>query len=256
MPQPIAPKPVVITQPQEVRPLPGQLDSVLVFNSNSPEVVQTEGILLSTFPKSGKAHPEAHLTQAFQGRFDLFAHHIAKAKTPEDLKTLYLGILVYNPGLQPVTVDVLQAASYLSQPDAPFIALPPILENPTGAIYAGPGDRVTNDILRGLRQANWPAQLVIPPGESRLLFNAPIPVKGLTPPINGRSALAYLRSNGPVHVASLAQFAKTDASGQEQAPTLTDWQTLLNNGPVAGPRDKTPTPPGAAGQLIYGRVAG
>jgi hypothetical protein len=31
-----------------------ELDSIRVFNSNSPEVVQTEGILLSTFPPEGK----------------------------------------------------------------------------------------------------------------------------------------------------------------------------------------------------------
>src|SRR4029079_12787037 len=39
-----------LTVPQQVRVLPGQLDSIPVFNSHSPEVVQTEGILLSTFP--------------------------------------------------------------------------------------------------------------------------------------------------------------------------------------------------------------
>ncbi|XTZ10446.1 MAG: DUF3370 family protein, partial [cyanobacterium endosymbiont of Rhopalodia yunnanensis] len=46
--------PDFIAQPQEVRTLPGKLNDVLVFNSNSPEVIETEGILLSTFPSSGK----------------------------------------------------------------------------------------------------------------------------------------------------------------------------------------------------------
>jgi Protein of unknown function (DUF3370) len=252
-----APKPDIIIQPQEVRPLPGQLDSVLVFNSNSPEVVQTEGILLSTFSKTGKAHPEAHLDQPLQGRFDVFAHHISnKVKTPENPRTLYLGILVHNPGTQAVTVDVLQAASYLSQPDAPFIPLPPVSDNARGTVFAGPGDRVTNDVLRGLRQSDWPAKIVLPPGATQVLFNAPIPAQSLAPPINGRSTLAHLRSTGEVRVASLALFAKTNATGQEVVPTLEDWQTLLKTGTLAGPRDKTPTPPGQPGPLAYGRVAG
>ena len=250
------PQPETITQPQVVKPLPGKLDEVLVFNSNSPEVVQTEGILLSTFPGTGKATPQAHLNQPFRGRFDLFAHHIAKATSPDDRRTLYLGLLLHNPEPQVVTVYVLDAASYLSQPDAPFIPLPPFQENPRGSIYAGPGDRVTNAILRGHRQTGWPNRLVIPPGESRMLLNVPIPVRELTPPINGRSTLARLWSNGSVYLASLAQFAPTDAQGQDRPPTLSEWETLLQTGQLAGPRDKSPTVPGAPGNLIYGRVAG
>ncbi|MEP0869496.1 DUF3370 domain-containing protein [Trichocoleus desertorum AS-A10] len=242
---------------QEVRALPGQLDDVLVFNSNSPEVVQKEGILLSTFPSANKRFPAAHLNVPLQGRFDLFAHHIAKATTPEDLKTLYLGAILHNSSSQPVTVDILQAASYLSQPDAPFIELPPYIENPTGSVYAGPGDRAMNDILRGRRQADFPAQLVIPPGESRMLLNLPIPVKTLDPPINGRSTLMRLRSNGPVYLATLGMFAQTNADGNERAPTLEEWENLLNNGELSGPRDRTPTPPDIkTGQVIYSRVAG
>ncbi|MBD2120177.1 DUF3370 domain-containing protein [Trichocoleus sp. FACHB-262] len=242
---------------QEVRALPGQLDDVLVFNSNSPEVVQKEGILLSTFPSANKRFPAAHLNVPLQGRFDLFAHHIAKATTPEDLKTLYLGAILHNSSSQPVTVDILQAASYLSQPDAPFIELPPYIENPTGSVYAGPGDRAMNDILRGRRQADFPAQLVIPPRESRMLLNLPIPVKTLDPPINGRSTLMRLRSNGPVYLATLGMFAQTNADGNERPPTLKEWENLLNNGELSGPRDRTPTPPDTkTGQVIYSRVAG
>jgi hypothetical protein len=256
-PKPEPPKPQTILQPQAIRVLPGRLDEVLVFNSNSPEVVQTEGILLSTFPKEGKTHPEAHLNFAFQGRFDLFAHHISnQIKAPTPLKTLYLGILLHNPGTEPVTVDVLQAASYLSQPDAPFIDLPAMTENPIGAVFAGPGDRVTNDILRRQRQSTWPATLIIPAGSSAMLFNAPIPVKELEQPINGRSTLAYLRSSGSVYAASLGMYAKTDDAGQERAPSLAEWEALLETGALSTPRDKVPTVPGAKGPLIYGRVSG
>ncbi len=221
---PAAPAPPQeVLQPQEVRALPGRLNSTLVFNSNSPEVVQTEGILLSTFSPAGKQFPGAHLNKLLQGRFDLFAHHIAKAKPPEDLRTLYLGIILHNPGKKPVTVNVLQAASYLSQPDAPFIELPAYTENPNGSVYAGPGDRVTNDLLRNQRQSGWPAQLVIPPGASRMLMNLPIPVRTLEPPINGRSTLIRVRTSGPVYAASLAKFAPSTAAG-ERAPTLEEWR--------------------------------
>ncbi len=246
-----------VVVPQQMRSLPGQLDAVLVFNSNSPELVQEEGILLSTFSPQGKQTPGAHLDVPLQGRFDVFAHHIAKAKTADDLRTLYLGIVLHNPGSQPVIVDVLQAASYLSQPDAPFATLPPSVDNPTGAVFAGPGSRATDAVLRGQRQSDFPAQLTIPPGESRLLLNVPIPVKTLTPPLNGRSTVMRLRSTGQVYAASLAKFATQNADGSETAPTLEEWQTLLETAALATPRDRTPTPlEQTTGQMIYGRVAG
>ncbi|WP_339375293.1 DUF3370 domain-containing protein [Stenomitos frigidus] len=246
-----------ILVPQVMRSLPGQLDSVLVFNSNSPELVQAEGILLSTFPPQGKASPTAHLHTPLKGRFDVFAHHIAKAKTPNDLRTLYLGILLHNPGSETLTVDILQAASYLSQPDAPFVDLPTSVENPLGTVFAGPGSRATDEVLRGRRQTDFPAQIVISPGESQLLLNLPIPVRTLNPPLNGRSTLIRLRSSAPLYAASLAKFATQNADGSESPPTLDAWQTLLKTGALAGPRDRVPTPPEQTkGQIIYGRVAG
>jgi hypothetical protein len=256
-PVPAPPPPVEIVQPQQVRALPGKPDNVPVFNSNSPELVQKEGILLSTFPPSGKSTPSAHLNFPFRGRFDVFAHHVAKPPAPGDLRTLYLGIILYNPGRQPVKVDILQAASYLSQPDAPFIELPSFVENPSGTVYAGPGSRVMNDILRGLRQASFSARLVIPPKQSQILLNLPIPVRTLEPPLNGRSTLMRLHSDGVIYAASLARYAPLDAQGNERPPTLEEWQQLLDNGELAGPRDRTPTPPeNTSDRIIYGRVAG
>ena len=116
---PIGPVPQEILRPQEMRVLPGALDQIPVFNSNSPELVLNEGILLSTFPKSQKSFANAHLDRSFTGRFDLFTHHIAKGSV-ENLRTLYEGVIVYNPTAEPVTIDILQAASYVSQPDAKY----------------------------------------------------------------------------------------------------------------------------------------
>lgn len=313
-----------IVRAQAVRPLPGQLDDVPVFNSNSPELIQTEGILLSTFPKEGKRVPQAHLNYPLQGRFDLFAHHIAKGLTPDDVRTLYLGVVVYNPGDKPVTLDILQAVSYLSQ-DAPFADLPAYVANPMGNVYAGPGSRATSDVLRGERQQQWPAQVVIPPRHSQLLVNVPIPLRRLTVPtdgtlppgyallpspppptlpaavasttpttgaaaltvsmsssrsspsaavrptvpvpskpdnrplpINGRSILMHLASDGPVYMASLAMYAPKTANGSERVPYLAEWENLLVDGGFAGPRDRSPTPPDTRRftRFFYGRVSG
>ncbi|MEA5578780.1 DUF3370 domain-containing protein [Anabaena sp. UHCC 0451] len=254
---PATPPPEEIVQPQEVRALPGRLDSVPVFNSNSPELVLKEGILLSTFPENGKKVPTAHLNFPFRGRFDIFSHHVAKAEPPENLRSLYHGIILHNPGNKPVTVNILQGASYLSQPDAPFIQLDAFIPNDSGTVFAGPGSRVMSDVLRGRRQNIFPAQIVIPPGKSQMLLNLPIPVQGLTPPLNGRSTYMRLFSNGTVYAASLAMFAQTNTDGSERAPNLTEWQNLLKNGELSTPRDKTPTPIEKTGKpAIYGRVAG
>ena len=245
---------------QEIRPLPGGLDDVLTFNSNSPELVLAPGILLSAFPPEGMASPEAHLNVALGDRFDLFAHHIAKATLPEDnpdhLRTLYIGIIVKNPGTEPVKIHILQGASYLSQPDAPFIQLPAIAPNPNGTLYSGPGSRAMDMILRGKRQDNLPATVEIPPGQHRMLLNLPIPIATLDPPINGRSTFLRLRSTGSVYVASLADFATVNEAGEEQAPTLAHWRNLLVTGKLSSPRDRAPTPPDKPGGIIYGRVAG
>lgn len=83
------------------------------------------------------------------------------------MRSLYLGIIVHNPSSQPMTVNILQAATYLSQPDAPFIELPSKSDNLLSTIFAGPGDRVTNQVLRGQRQETFPAQIIIPPGKAK-----------------------------------------------------------------------------------------
>lgn len=245
-------------QQMEVRPLPGGLDRVPTFNSNSPEIVETEGILLSTFPREGKAVAEAHLNFPFEGRFDLFSHHIARAKTQAETRTLYQGIIVHNPTDKPVTLAVLQAASYLTSPDALFIELPDRVENFWGNIYAGPGSRVMNDILRGIRQKIFPASSEIPPGEYRMLMNVPIPLGNVVPVSNARSTMMRLSSNGPVYVANLAMRAPLTSDGKYRTPTLQEWRSLLETGNLAIPRDPVPTllEPTIQLPITFSRVAG
>lgn len=251
----VPPKEVVDIQ--DVRPLPGELDKIPVFNSNSPEVVLTPGILLSTFPSDGKTVPEAHLNFPFQGRFDVFAHHIARARSPEETRTFYQGLIAHNPSDRTVTIEVLQGATYLTSPDALFIDLPDSVENPEGKVYSGPGSRAMNDILRGTRSENWPAKLEIAPGETVMLMNLPIPVGNVVPSSNARSTMMRLSSNGPIYLANLAMRAPLKEDGTERAPTLGEWQRLLTNGELAGPRDLTPTSLDPSNmEVIFGRVAG
>ncbi|NEQ44354.1 MAG: DUF3370 family protein [Leptolyngbya sp. SIOISBB] len=262
----------------EVRPLPGQLDEVPVFNSNSPELIQQDGILLSTFPGDQMAHGEAHLDFAFEGRFDFFAHHIARGITADDRRTMFLGGLIYNPNSEPVTLKIGQGVSYLSQ-EAPFHSLPALRFNPDGSVFSGPGSRTVSDVLQERRQSQWPWQIVIPPEQTYLLINAPIPLRRLpftadatlppgsvlpgAPenfrsfpvasviptgdsrplPSNGRSLLLQLDSDAPVYAATLAMYAPRTLEGEERAPTLQEWLRLLVNGRLAGPRDIPPTNP-------------
>lgn len=246
-----------VVEAQEVRALPGKLDSVPVFNSNSPELVLQEGILLSTFPGTGKANPTAHLNYPLQGSFDVFTHHVAKAQPADNLRTLYIGVILKNPGRKPITVKILQAASYLSQPDAPFTATTGAqVENPNGDVFAGPGSRAMSDVLRDRRQNIFPAQITIPAGGSTMLMNLPVPVRGLNPPLNGRSTYLRLASSGKVYAASLALFAPSNGQGGERAPTIQEWQNLLEKGALSTPRDRAPTEPNSGKGIVYGRVAG
>jgi hypothetical protein len=166
-----------ILQPQDVRPLPGGLDSTPVFNSNSPEAIRQAGILLSTFPPQGKFYASAHLGYALQGRFDVFAHHIAKTDKPDTTPTLYNGILIYNPNPDhAVVVNVLKAGSFLGNPEAPYIGLPSFVENPLGRLFSGPGGRLTDALLRSNRLPSWPSRIDLAPKQSQMLMNLPIPV--------------------------------------------------------------------------------
>lgn len=251
--------PVEVFRPQEVRPLPGQLDTVPVFNSNSPEIVKTEGILLSTFPPGNMQVPSAHLNFPFQGRFDFFSHHITRAKTADEARTIFQGVILANPSAEAITVEVLQGASYLTRPDALYIDLPNLVDDPIGTVYAGPGGRAVNDVLRGRRQGIWALAIQIPPGETRMLMNLPIPVGTVLPSSNGRSTLLRMRSSGPVYIANLAMFAPLNPDKSERIPTQAEWEALLVRSDVSGPRDIAPTPIqdlGSYARVVYGRVAG
>lgn len=250
-PVPAAPQRSEVVRPQQVLPLPGELDEVPVFNSNSPELIQKEGVLLSTFPPEGMRVRSAHLNYPLEGRFDVFAHHVAKGLTADDVRTLYLGIVVYNPAEQPVELNILQGVTYLSQ-EAPFNDLPAYVANPRGTVYAGPGSRVTTDILRGERQSQWPNQVTIPAKSAQLLVNVPIPLRRLTVATNGTlppgsvipglpTAIARSDASTATNADALVRLASTqNATLQRSAAVNPSVQPGIPNRPL--PNDNRPLP--------------
>jgi Protein of unknown function (DUF3370) len=266
---PIAPEPPqYIIQKHPVRSLPGKLDKIPVFNSNSPEVVKNPGVLLSTFAPQGKSNGSSHLNYTFNGRFDIFTHHIARPEVDPVIakRQMNLGIVAHNPSNKPVKLDIIQSLSYTSKDDAPFQILPAYADNANGDVYSGPGSRLATDILRGV--SDPPTSITIAPGQTQVIFNRPIPTG------SARSSLMKLRSNGGVQIASIALLdnieippvvpeilAPFDIPRPPPAPVLkspqeADWLTALNSAPLATPRDEAPSLPGRYGALVYGRVAG
>jgi Protein of unknown function (DUF3370) len=235
-----------VTIPQTVLPLPGGLDSTPVFNSNSPEIVLSPGVLLSTFPGTGRANPEAHLNYPLHGRFDVFFHHVTNGSKVGP-RTLYLGLVIGNLSDHKVHVELLNALSYATRPDSPFITLDTVLDNKHGKHFAGPGDRVALDQLRKKKQHGWHRRIGLDPGEIKVVYQLPLK--------NGRTGALSIETDGPVYLASLAASAREKSFGREGEPELSDWKEALDL-PLAEPRDKTPSVPGAGGALIFGRVAG
>ena len=235
--------------------LPGGLNDVPVFNSNNPEIVKTEGILLSTFPKEESLHPEAHLEYPFTGRFDVFFHHINDCREIKKPRTLYLALVVKNASeSDKVKLKTISAASYLSRPDAPFIPLPDMSDNNDRKIYAGPGDRVMLDALKRRKQLKCHRSMTLKASQSKIFYVFPIPVEALDHPLNGRSALIKLDSNGPVYAALTARFLEREEVKSKHSKKM--WLEQLATAPLAGDRNFAPSKPGEKGVYKYGRVAG
>lgn len=249
-------QPSPVLRPQTVAPLSGGLDRVLLVNDNNPELIREPGILLSTFPGTGRGVPEAHLDVELNGRFDLFSHHVYAGK-PESLdSTLWLAVLAAPRGAQPVTLKLLSGSTALSQAvepgqaSAPFLPLPALMAQGSTPVWAGPGSRVATELLARQRSPELPASWTLAPGAPTTLVMLPLPVRGLDPLLNGRNLQLRLESSGPVSLATLAAFG----SGN-QPPDAAAWAALLLEGGLS-PREHAPTPRGSKGGMIYSRVSG
>lgn len=240
--------------PQAVRVLPGALDQTPVIHSNSPELVLQSGVLVSTFPPGGKAFPEAHLNHAVSGKFELFLHHSTDCSKAAESRSLYLGILAGNLTDKSVRLEETAGASFATKPDAPFVVLDAVLPNDDKGIFAGPGDRVSLEMLTATETEMRSIELA--PGEIRMIRCLALPKGSMFHPLNGRTGSFKFHADGQVHIAVVAAFAKRAGMFSEQAPPGDEFLELLKTAPLVEPRDKTPSVPGAGGELVYGRVAG
>ena len=235
---------------QQLRPLPGQLDGVLLLNDNNPELITDEGVLLSTFPAN------QGLDVALEGRFDLFSHHVYAGKPEELASTLWLAVLAQPLGTEPVTLDVISGSTSLSQGTkpgqtaAPFLPLPSLMAESTTPIASGPGSWVAGDLLRGEQAPELPKQIKIDPGHASALLVLPIPVAGLDPLLNGRNLQLRLKSSAPVYLATVAAYGQNDSPPSDQR-----WRALLSTG-TRSPKEHQPTPRGSKGRMTYSRVSG
>jgi hypothetical protein len=233
----------------KVLPLPGQLNDIPVANSNSPELVTTDGILLSTFPPKDKEYPDAHLDRAFNGKFEIFAHHVVYNRK-DDFTDMYEGIILYNPLSKKVALNVFSSSSYTTT-KSPFIKLLEYLPNNNGNIHAGPGDKVSQDILRE-KNLLKEKTIIIPSKSYYLLLNESIPIspKGKA---NARTSHFKLESDGELYFADLAMFREG-----EDKPNLKDWINILTKQDLSGKRDNIPTPldDKKKDKFFYGRVSG
>lgn len=233
-----------------VEPLPGALDATPVLNTNSPEVLEEGGILVSTAAGPGAAH----LDYAFEGAFEVFSHHFADQVAGGD--TTWLGLLARNDGMRPATVRLVAGASWLSRPDAPYLSLGPLVDDPAGETFAGPGARVATDLVHG-RSPLAPASWTLAPGETRALLTLPVPTttRGV-PNRNGRSGIYRMATDAPIRLAEVALRGHAAS-----APDGTALQAVWDAGTLAAPRDAAPTlydpaTPPTSGAFRYGRVGG
>jgi hypothetical protein len=237
----------------KVKPLAGVMDKLPMLNSNCPEVVSGQGILVSTMSGVGKDVPENHLNYRFKGDFALFLHHINKQTEAEAKKTLYVSWVAFNPLSQPVTLKIDEQASYLSQPDAPFVERVPLALDDENKLYSGPGDRLTADYIHGMAKVEPPFTVTIPPGKFAVVRHVDVPVADLKFHHNGRSFFARGNIDGALQMATIATFSESGP------PELNKLEAMLKDSLMARPREYEklkPTPNDFKGRFIYGRVAG
>ena len=239
-----------LTRHSQVRALPGQLDDVLMVNDNNPELITGEGILVSTFPQA------PGLNVALNGRFDLFSHHVYAGQTDQLDSTLWLAVVAEPAGDVPVTLQLLDGSTSLSQATlkgqtaSPFLPLPALMAESGTAIASGPGSKVAGDLLRGDIADELQREWQIAPGSISPLVVLPIPVAGLDPLLNGRNLQLRLQSSGPVHLATIAAYGSNN-----KVPGQDRWKKLLSE-ELQSPKEHEPTPRGARGKIIYSRVSG
>jgi hypothetical protein len=250
-----SPTPVASILPARVLPLPGGLDDRWMLQSNTPELIEASGLVLATWKGRGET-ALACLDHPLTGSIRFFSHHVFSDEAYRPgARRLELAWVARAAGSSSVRLQLTSGASYLSQPEAPFVSLPALVTDGAAQVHSGPGDRVARDLLLGsgnLAPAQWRLD---PGGALTLLATRSVPTDvPILPARNGRTTSLDLRSDGPVDLAEVAWVG--DASAP--CPDAATWMKLALEGPVVLPREVPATPeeglPGVG--FRYGRVGG
>lgn len=216
-----------------VEPLPGGMDAVPLLNANHPEIVHGPGVSVSTLPWGGPGH----LPHAFSGPFQIFTHHQNRSG-----RALQQTIWLHNPSDRPVRVKV-GASAFATTDSARYLDHgTQVLPDGRGLWASGPGDQAAGAFLRGAR-AIAAQEIWLAPGASQVVHGAPLPAG------NEGTGHFALEAEGQVHAAVvIGEEGEPAARGLAR---LQEGRLLERN-----PEDLLPTPPGAKGRLIFGRVSG
>ncbi len=248
-------KPVAVHVPTRVVHLPGALDDRWLLQSNTPELIEASGLVLATWKGRDVTAPVS-LDHPVAGAIRLFSHHVfSDERSRPGARRLELAWVARAAGEAPARLDLLRGSSYLSQPDAPFVSLRPVIRDASGSTYSGPGDRVARDQLLSAGNFDSSSWLLTPGADLTLLatrsVNTDVPI---LPARNGRTTSLDLRSDAPVHLAEIAWVGR----GDEPSPDVEAWLRLAREGPASEPRERPATPedglPGVG--FRYGRVGG
>ena len=249
-------KPVVRLVKARLMPLPGGLDDKWMFHSNNPEIIDSSGLVLATWEPRGGASAIACLDHPISGAVRIFSHHIFsdEAHAPGS-RRLELAWMVRAAGPRAVRLTLMGGASHLSQPDAPFRPWPPVIEDASGSVYSGPGDRVARALLDrsgNIASDSWD---LLPGQPLTVVATREISTDvAILPARNGRTTSLELVASGPVHLAEVAWVGE----GSQPGPTEATWRALATGGDLVTPRETVATPeeglPGIG--IRYGRVGG
>ncbi len=200
---------VALMAGQSAKPLKGTFNNVPVLHSNQPEEVEGPGILISTAPGVAYAaengQPLSNAEFTFNGEFGVHLHHKylppyrARIRAGQRRTELTIGLILINPGYQPVTIRFERGAVRNSF-EAPYLGNAKIGVRPLGPRpwNTGPGDATAVQMLRGQLDRRLQDEVVIPPRSRLVLFSTEIPALGIA---NG---LLRGNSNGPFQMAVVA----------------------------------------------------
>jgi hypothetical protein len=242
-----------ITLPPQIQALQGQFNATPVLHSNQPEIVRSEGILISTALGTSTYHwgqnqqAIANPLFTFRGPFGIHAHHIYRPLDASRMGDrwrrglLHLGVIAINPSQQPVTVQFPAGMLRTSFDKTYLPTLMGVTDNRNQMLAAGPGDATALALLSGQRDWRIPQQVQLPPYSRQVLFGMPLPARGTA------NLLLRGNSSGPLQLALVA----SEGDGSEA-----DFLRVLDNRELAQGRDYLLQQQQIRQRKLFSRVSG